>query len=328
MILITGAAGFIGSATTCILNRRGITDIILCDRFLKSNNWKNIPGLRFREFISPESLFDFLQNSSLAGEITGVIHLGACADTTEEDLGFLIENNVNFSIRLCRWALDKGKRFIYASSAAVYGDGSKGFSDSDELTPRLVPLNKYGFSKWMFDMWVIENRLMDSIAGLRYFNVFGPNEYHKGNMASVVFRTFPQALNKGKILLFASDREDVKDGEQKRDFIYIDEAVDITLFLFENCSANGIFNAGTATPHTFRELAESVFEGIEKKPSIQYFQMPEELRGRYQYYTKADMSRLFEKGYKPGGDRFRKNVLKYIKTYLKPGMRHMAEVLP
>lgn len=328
MILVTGAAGFIGSAAACILNQRGRRDLILCDRFSATESWKNIPGLRFRELICPENIFDFLQHSALAADITGIIHLGACADTTEADLNYLIENNVNFSVRLCRWALDRGIRFVYASSAAVYGSGSMGFCDADEMTPKLMPLNKYGFSKWLFDMWVIENRLSCDVAGIRYFNVFGPNEYHKADMASVVFRAFPQAMHEGRIRLFASDRQGVKDGEQARDFIYIEQAVDITLFLLDHPDVNGIFNAGTAVAHTFKALAEHLFEGIGKPPVIEYFQMPRELAGKYQYYTKADMDRLIEKGYRQPEDRFRENVIKYVREYLMPGYRRMTAVHP
>ncbi|MDP7621318.1 MAG: NAD-dependent epimerase/dehydratase family protein, partial [SAR324 cluster bacterium] len=182
MILITGAAGFIGSAVAYELNRQGRTDLLLCDRFGEKEKWYNVIGLRYNRFIHRNDLFDFLNDRKNFPDIDAVIHIGACSDTTETDMDYLLENNVDFSIKLCRWALEHDIRFVYASSAAVYGDGSFGFSDSDDLTPKLRPLNKYGFSKWMFDMWVIENGLADKVAGLRFFNVFGPNEYHKGRM--------------------------------------------------------------------------------------------------------------------------------------------------
>jgi len=326
MILITGAAGFIGSAVACELNRQGRSDLILCDLFGKEDKWNNILGLRYSRFIHRDELFNFLRDAPNAGDITGVIHLGACTDTTETDMDYLLENNVNYSIYLCQWALEHDIRFVYASSAAVYGDGSLGFSDADDLTPKLRPLNKYGFSKWMFDMWLLENRLADKVAGLRYFNIFGPNEYHKGKMASVVFRSFPQAVKEGKIRLFESHRPDVAHGEQARDFVYIDEAVNSTLFLFNDPKVNGIFNAGTGRAHTFNELARGLFDGLEKHPVIEYFPMPEELRNRYQYFTRADMTRLRNAGYPEHEDRFKEYVARYVRDYLLPGCRYLTEV--
>jgi len=326
MILITGAAGFIGSAVAYTLNRQGRKDLILCDRFGKSEKWKNILGLQYSRFVHSDKLFDYLLEDPQAKEIEVVIHLGACSDTTETDMDYLLENNVNYSIGLCQWSVENNVRFVYASSAAVYGDGSLGFSDSDELTPKLRPLNKYGFSKWMFDLWVLNNGFIDKVAGLRYFNVFGPNEYHKAKMASVVFHACPQALESGTVKLFESHREDVKHGEQARDFIYIDEAVDITLFLLKNNAVCGIFNAGTGRAHTFNDLAHGVFEGVGKEPVIRYFTMPEDLRDRYQYFTRADMTRLKKAGYKEQEDRFKEYVAVYVKKYLVPGNLNLTEV--
>jgi ADP-L-glycero-D-manno-heptose 6-epimerase len=322
MILITGAAGFIGSAVACALNRQGRQDLILCDALGTDDRWKNVLGLRYQCFVHKNELFDFLKK---AGDIREVIHLGACSDTTEADMDYLVENNVNYSMRLCRWALDHAVRFVYASSAAVYGDGSQGFSDADSLTPSLKPLNKYGFSKWMFDLWVLENDLADRVAGLRYFNVFGPNEYHKGAMASVVFRSFPQARREGRLRLFESHRQQVAHGEQARDFVYIDEAADMTLFVLGTPAANGIFNIGTGRAHTFNELARGVFDGLGQQPRIEYFPMPEELRDRYQYFTQADMTRLRTAGYPDQQDRFREHVSRYVRDYLLPGCRRLQE---
>jgi len=326
MILITGAAGFIGSAVACTLNRQGRHDLILCDAFGADDRWKNVLGLRYSRFVHKNELFEFLKGAPHARDITAVIHLGACSDTTEADMDYLLENNVNYSMRLCQWALDHAVRFVYASSAAVYGDGSRGFSDADSLTPMLKPLNKYGFSKWMFDLWILENDLADKVAGLRYFNVFGPNEYHKGTMASVVFRSFPQARHEGRLRLFESHRQQVAHGEQARDFVYIGEATDMTLFVLENHTANGIFNIGTGQAHTFNELAHGVFDGLGQPPRIEYFPMPEELRDRYQYFTRADMSRLRTAGYPAQQDRFQDNVSRYVREYLLPGCRRLQEV--
>jgi len=326
MILITGAAGFIGSAVACALNRAGRSDLILSDRLGERDKWKNIVGLRYNRFVHCTELLSFLNEDPQADAITAVVHLGACSDTTEIDMDYLLANNVDFSILLCQWAREQGNRFVYASSAAVYGDGSLGFSDADKLTPKLRPLNKYGFSKWMFDMWVLENGLADKVAGLRYFNVFGPNEYHKGKMASVVFHSVPQVQKTGKIRLFESHVPDCGHGEQARDFIYIDEVIDATLFALNNDKANGIFNVGTGRAHTFNDLARGVFDGLGKSPVIEYFPMPEELQGRYQYFTKADMQRLHAAGYAEQPDRFREFVARYVRDYLVPGGRHLTEL--
>lgn len=326
MILITGAAGFIGSALAYALNRQGRADLLLCDRFGKKEKWNNLIGLRYNCFIHRDDLFDFLWKDPLAKEIKTVIHLGACADTTETDMDYLLEINVNYSIRLCRWSLENDVRFVYASSAAVYGDGGMGFSDDDQLTPKLRPLNQYGFSKWMFDMWVLENKLSDRVAGLRYFNVFGPNEYHKDKMASVVFRSFPQAVKQGRVRLFESHRSDVPHGEQARDFIYIDEANEITLFVMNDPKVNGIFNAGTSRAHTFNELAQGIFDGLEQQPAVEYFPMPDEIRSRYQYFTQADMTRLRKAGFPEQQDKFKENIARYVKYYLLPGYRYLTSV--
>lgn len=323
MILITGASGFIGSAVALALNRRGDHDLVLCDRFGTGPKWKNLLGVRHCRVVHADQLFSYLAGNP---PIDAIVHLGACSTTTETDMDYLLDNNVDFSIRLCRWAADRDVRFVYASSAAVYGDGTLGFSDADDLTARLRPLNKYGFSKWLFDMWLRENGLGNTAAGIRYFNVFGPNEYHKGAMASVVFRSFPAAQAEGRIRLFESCRDDIAHGEQARDFIYIDDAVAITLFLLDTPAAGGIFNAGTGRAHTFNQLARAVFDGLHRPPAIEYFPMPAELRDRYQYYTCAQTERLQQAGYTLPPDRFAEQVARYVKDYLAPGCRYAAEV--
>jgi len=327
MILITGAAGFIGSAVACRLNRLKRLDLILSDAFGYKEKWKNIPGLFFDAFLDRSKLFEFLKENPLAKEIDCIIHLGACADTTERNVDFLMDNNVRYSIELCEWAIEHDADFIYASSGAVYGDGSLGFSDTNVLTPKLRPLNAYGFSKWMFDMWVLENGLDNRVTGLRFFNVFGPNEYHKGTMASVVFRYLPDIINTGKIKLFESHRPDYSHGEQARDFIYIDELLDVIEYLIDNPNVKGIFNVGTGKPHTFNQLAESMFKALGKNVNIEYFPMPEELRNKYQYLTQADMSKLIKTGYNIGADRFSEYVQKYVTDYLNfPTPKHYSEV--
>ncbi len=331
MILITGAAGFIGSALIAYLNQRGETDIVACDSLGMGLKWKNLAGLRFRELITPEQLMQHVQagghgDPTLHG-IQTVVHLGACSRTTETDMDFLLENNTHFSQRLCLWSLKKDARFVYASSAAVYGDGTQGFSDDPQLTAKLKPLNGYGFSKWLFDMWVIENKLYDRVAGMRYFNVFGPNEYEKGTMASVVYRSFPQAVKDKKVRLFESYKSGVAHGEQKRDFVYIDEALDATYFLMRERQVHGIFNVGSGRAHSFNQLADGIFEGLGHPGRIEYFPMPEEIRDKYQYYTEAEMTRLQSAGFSPFPDRFSEYVAAYVREYLLPGMRRKQDQL-
>lgn len=326
MILVTGAAGFIGSAVVWSLNQRGITDLILADSFGKTDKWKNLRGLKFTEFVDRGDLFDALENAEWAKDIKAVVHMGACADTTQADVDFLMTWNYEYSRILCEWSLANNARFIYASSAAVYGDGALGFSDKDELTPKLRPLNAYGFSKWLFDMWVLEHKLQDKVAGLRFFNVFGPNEYHKARMASVILHAYPQARDTNKVRLFESHRSDFKHGEQRRDFIHIAEVLTGIKFLLDKPTVNGIFNLGTGTPHTYNQLAENVFKALGKRTNIEYFPMPEDLRNRYQYETCADMTKFYAAGLPEFTDRFGEFVQSYVRDYMDKGGKYLADV--
>jgi len=330
MILITGAAGFIGSALTWSLNTQGRNDLILCDRFgtnemsakaswRSSAKWKNLLGCRFLEFVDREKLFEKLHTEPWAQQIDIVLHIGARTDTTETDTDLLFQMNTEYSRKLCEWAIDRGARFIYASSAAVYGDGTLGFSDEDALTPHLRPLNAYGFSKWLFDMWVLEHGLTDKVAGLRFFNVFGPNEYHKGTMASVIYRSFPLIYKEGKIRLFESHRSDCAHGEQKRDFIYIKDVIQVVQYFIEHPDSNGIFNVGTGQAHSFNELAQAMFLSLGKEPQIEYFPMPESIRAQYQYFTKAELAKLRKTGFSGVFTPFEEAVTDYVKNYLVSG---------
>jgi ADP-L-glycero-D-manno-heptose 6-epimerase len=325
LILITGAAGFIGSVIAAELNRRGRQDLILCDELDTSDKWKNLLGLHFREFVDWRKLKDKLRQDSWVQPITVVIHMGAITDTTERNAELLFEQNTRFSQKLCQACIARGMHFIYASSAAVYGDGSLGFSDADALTPRLKPLNAYGFSKWLFDQWVLENGLADKVCGLRFFNVYGPNEYHKGNMASVVYRAFPLAASEGRVRLFESHRPDVKHGEQARDFIHVEEALAVVTYMLEHPDVHGIYNVGTGRAHTFNQLAQAMFKGLGKNGKIEYFPMPEELRDRYQYHTAADMARLYATGFPPFGDHFDNYVGDYVSKYLNRSYRRYQD---
>jgi ADP-L-glycero-D-manno-heptose 6-epimerase len=330
MYLITGSAGFIGSALVAGLNRKGIYDIILCDSLGQAEKWKNIAGLRYKQIVTPEQLLERISSFNYVDPhlrgVDTVVHLGACAVTTEADVDFLLENNTHFSQELCLWSLERGAHFIYASSAAVYGDGAHGFSDEPSLTPKLRPLNAYGFSKWAFDMWVLENSLYDRVVGLRFFNVFGPNEYHKDDMASVVYRSFPLALAQKRIRLFESHRTDYAHGEQQRDFVYIDEALEAMYFLLDHRRVHGIFNLGTGRAHTWNSLAKGIFKGLGVDGAIEYFPMPENIRDKYQYRTVADMSRLYATGFPPHPDRFEEYVATYVRNYLLPGHKRYQDL--
>ncbi len=286
-IVITGAAGFIGSGVVRYLNEKGFKNLILVDSLGEDERWKNLLGKQFVQLVAIEDLFFFLQDRE--EEIGAFIHLGACSDTMETDGNYMMENNYRFSIELAEYALRYKKRFIYASSAATYGDGSQGFSDEIKHLKTLRPLNLYGFSKHLFDLWAEEQGVLDQLVGLKYFNVFGPNEGHKGRMASMVYKMFPIVQNEGIIRLFKSnDPAHFKDGEQVRDFIYVKDVARMTCEFLENDLA-GIFNIGSGSPTTWKSLAMAVFKAVDKPCRIEYIDMPEELSKAYQNYTCADM---------------------------------------
>ncbi len=319
MILITGANGFIGSALVTTFNHQGREDLLLCDRKSKLDQRNNLKQAKYQELFDVAELFNKLETKEWAKKVDCILHIGACADTTELDVTFLNENNVIYSKKLCEWALKNKARFIYASSAAVYGDGELGFSDSDDLTPKLKPLNPYGKSKWEVDKWVIEQGLINQVVGLRFFNVFGPNEYHKEKMASVIYRTFPETQKTGKIKLFKSHKEGIEDGEQLRDFIYVKDVIKAIQFFMQDHKANGIFNIGTGQASSFNQLGTYLLKALGKEPHIEYFDMPEELRPRYQYFTQADISRLRAAGFQEPFQSFESSVADYVQNYLIPG---------
>jgi ADP-L-glycero-D-manno-heptose 6-epimerase len=293
MIILTGGAGFIGSVTLAHLNDLGHDNVLVADHLGESQEkWKNLQGKRFFDYIHKDKLLPNLISGGL-GKITHVIHLGACSSTTESNADYLYQNNTSFSKTLAEYSITKGIRFIYASSAATYGAGEYGYDDSADIAA-LKPLNMYGFSKHVFDDWLVRSGRIGKTVGLKFFNVYGPNEYHKGRMASVVMHSFKQILAEGKVRLFKSYRPDYKDGEQKRDFVYVKDCARVVGDLLNNNTC-GLFNLGSGKARSWNDLANSVFAALGKTPSIEYIDMPEDLRGQYQYFTEAKMSKLAAK---------------------------------
>jgi ADP-L-glycero-D-manno-heptose 6-epimerase len=289
LIIVTGAAGFIGSGVVRHLNERGYDNLLLVDDIEKSDKWKNLLGKRFCDFISKHALFPWLEKRGQ--EVSAYIHLGACSDTLEMDGDYLLENNYRYTLRLAEYALRYGQRFIYASSAATYGDGSRGFSDDHDVLEELRPLNLYGYSKHLFDLWAKRQGVLNRLVGLKYFNVFGPNEDHKGRMASMVYKMLPPALNEGRIRLFKSSEPDrFPDGGQCRDFIYVKEAAAMTCSFLDN-EWGGIFNIGRGEGATWNGLATALFGALEKPSCIDYIDMPADLKKQYQNYTCAEMGK-------------------------------------
>jgi ADP-L-glycero-D-manno-heptose 6-epimerase len=319
-VLVTGGAGFIGGALVWALNRRGCDDIVVCDRLGTDEKWRNLAPLRFAEFVEADDLRLRLQ-SGVLGKFDLALHMGACSSTTERDAGYLFRNNFEFTRDLADWALAKNVPFVYASSAATYGDGSAGMEDDDSKLDTLRPLNMYGYSKHLFDLHARRAGFLDDIVGLKYFNVFGPNEDHKGDMRSLVHKSFSQVQKENVIRLFKSYRKDFRDGEQKRDFLYVKDAVAMTLHLAATKKAGGLFNIGSGAARTWIDLANSVFAALDKKPKIEFIEMSEAIRDKYQYFTQADISRLRAAGYKAPVTPLEEAVKDYVRNYLAPDKR-------
>lgn len=308
-VVVTGGAGFIGSGVLRVLNNQGVKNIVVVDDLGHDEKWKNLVGKRFAEILHKDQLMGWLKGKER--EVGAFIHLGACSSTVETDANFLLENNYRYSVRLAEYALEHGHRFIYASSAATYGDGSLGFSD-EKIEP-LMPLNMYGYSKQLFDLWLLEQGVLDKVVGLKYFNVFGPNEYHKGRMASAVLKMVPQALESGKIKLFKSADPQFGDGEQVRDFIYVKDAARMTVECLTN-QLFGIYNVGTGKGETWKALAQGVISALKKPIEIEYIAMPEDLIGKYQNFTQAEMTSGLKAEYT-----LEAATQDYVQNYLLPG---------
>jgi ADP-L-glycero-D-manno-heptose 6-epimerase len=319
-VIVTGGAGFIGSVLVWELNRRGCSDVVVVDVVGDGDDKSaNLAGLHYTELIDSAELLPRLSSDSL-GKLDCIFHLGACSSTTETNEQYLRENNYEYSRKLAEWALRAGVRFVYASSAATYGDGSAGMDDCDPAQlERLRPLNLYGLSKQWMDLHALRQGWFDRIVGLKYFNVFGPNENHKGDMRSLVCKSYAEALNSGVIHLFKSYRPEYGDGEQRRDFLYVKDAVAMTLHLAANPAANGVYNIGSSEARTWNDLARAVFAALRREPGIEYIEMPEAIRDKYQYFTQANISKLRASGYDRAITSLEDAVRDYVVNYLVPG---------
>jgi ADP-L-glycero-D-manno-heptose 6-epimerase len=320
-ILVTGGAGFIGSAVVWELNRRGITNILIADFLQDSEKWKNLPALQFADYIEADDLLALVQNSApQLSDIKTIFHLGACSATTETDAAYLIRNNYEYTKSLAHFALEAGRRFVYASSAATYGSLETGLSEKLPLES-LRPLNMYGYSKHLFDCYAEKAGMLPKLTGLKYFNIFGPNEDHKENMRSVVHKAFHQIQETGRVSLFKSYRPEFPDGGQRRDFLYVKDAVAATVFLAEHLDGGGLFNIGSGEANTWLSLAQAIFAAQGRAPQIDFVEMPENLQGKYQYFTCADVSKLRSVGFTQPMTPLADSVRDYVQNYLVTGKR-------
>lgn len=321
---MTGGAGFLGSALVWELNRRGLTNIMVTDFLGRDEKWKNLVPLRFIDYLEADDFMQKLNSSpGLFGNISAVFHLGACSSTTETDASYLIRNNFEYTKSLAHFALEGGRRFVYASSAATYGGIAAGLPETVNLDS-LRPLNMYGYSKHLFDLYAFRMGMLPRVTGLKYFNVFGPNEYHKGDMRSVVHKAFHQIQETGIVSLFKSYRPEFSDGGQRRDFLYVKDAVTATVFLAERADGGGLYNIGSGEPNTWLALVHAIFHALEREPKIQFIEMPEYLREKYQYFTCADIDKLRSTGFNQKMTKLPDAVYDYVKHYLVPG-KHLGD---
>ena len=316
MIVVTGGAGFIGSAFVAKLNAEGIDDILVVDALGTSDKWKNLVKRRYADYLDKGAFLALVDRDKVPFPVEAVVHMGACSSTTERDAGYLMENNFHYTCRLAAWALAKGVRFIYASSAATYGDGGQGFDDDDRTSLALKPINMYGYSKQLFDLRVLRLGMAARVAGVKFFNVFGPNEYHKGDMTSVVFKAFNQIRETGRVRLFKSYRPEYPDGGQMRDFVYVKDCMDVLWWLLNHVEANGIFNLGTGKAKTWNDLIRPIFDALNLPATIDYIEMPESIRTQYQYFTEAKMAKLRAAGCPAAFRPLKESVADYVKAHL------------
>lgn len=316
MIVVTGAAGFIGSCIVKELNKHGRNDIIIVDELGSDEKWKNLVTLKYMDYEHKTDFLQLLQTNKIK-DVDLIIHMGACSSTTEKNAEYLMQNNFKYSKKLYDWCIENKCRMIYASSAATYGNGSQGYTDDETKIDLLKPYNMYGYSKKIFDQYVLSsNKRTAQTIGLKLFNVYGPNEYHKGPMASVIFHTFNQIKKHGKSKLFKSYKKEYADGEQKRDFVYVKDCVSVVMFFVNNPQLNGIFNVGTGKARTFYDLAKAVFSALSLEPNIEFIDMPDGLKEKYQYYTQADIKKLRSAGYDKAFYSLEDGVKDYVQNYL------------
>lgn len=320
MIVVTGGAGFIGSCIVSRLNSQGRKDLIIVDDLEEHDGKRrNLEGKEYAAYYDKDDFLRIVLDDCLDSSVDCIIHMGACSSTIGTDRAYYEQNNFEYTRHLAEWCFTHQARYIYASSAATYGDGEQGYEDDESRLSELKPLNLYGWSKYKFDLWVMEQGVRDRVVGLKFFNVFGPNEYHKGDMRSVLNKAYPRVAAEGKIFLFKSYRPEYADGEQKRDFIYIKDAVDVVMFFFEHPDIHGIYNVGTGEARSWNDVAHALFAAVGKDPDITYMDMPEHLRERYQYFTQASVDKLRSVGF---GRRFTplKEAVKDYVGYLSQGL--------
>lgn len=317
MIIVTGAAGFIGSCIVSKLNECSQNDLILVDH-LNDAKQKNLEGKKYTKYFEKDVFLKKIEAGDFSSGIDAIIHMGACSSTTLQDEDYFERNNYQYTKALAQWSLANNVRFIYASSAATYGDGSIGYDDDDQTIKKCKPLNLYGESKQKFDLWALNEGVLDKIVGLKFFNVFGPNEYHKGDMRSVVCKAYRKVVDEGKIGLFKSYHDQYADGEQLRDFIYVKDVVNMTLFFLKNPRINGIFNIGTGKARSWNDVANALFLATQQGVNIEYVEMPEILKDKYQYFTQANISKIRSAGYEDEVTSLEDSIKDYV-SYLKNG---------
>ncbi len=326
LIIITGAAGFIGSAIAWRLNQDGRDNLLLVDQLGGGSKWRNLVPLGYWDYMEKMEFLAAVQSGKFNEvEIESIIHMGACSSTTQMDASYLEKNNFEYTKILAAFCLERPKpiRFIYASSAATYGDGKQGYRDDQALLSSLRPLNAYGFSKHMFDLWAQKRGYLDQIVGLKFFNVYGPNEYHKNDMCSMALKAFEQIQQTGRVRLFKSHRTDYGDGEQLRDFIYVKDAVDMALHFLDPKVPGGIYNLGTGQTRSWLDMARTLFHAMGKEPKVDFIPMPELIRDKYQYHTRAEISKLRAVGYSNPIRTLEEGIADYV-TYLEKGFLNLG----
>lgn len=316
MIIVTGGAGFIGSAVVWNLNEQGANDILVVDNLGRTEKWKNLVNRSYRDYVHKSDFLDRLENNAFHS-VEAIVHMGACSSTTETDADFLMKNNFHYTRRLAEYCLKNEIRFINASSAATYGNGDRGFSDDVSSLADLKPLNMYGYSKHLFDCWAVRFKAMDRLASLKFFNVFGPNEYHKGDMRSMVFKGFQQIRQTERIRLFKSYHPSYPNGGQRRDFVYVKDCVAVIAWLLANPAVNGLFNLGSGADRSWNDLAAALFQAMHVPMNIDYIEMPAPLKDKYQYYTRANTDKLSAAGYPGEFTPLEDAVHDYVTHYLK-----------